>query len=76
MASQALGPLQLIAQREPLVHEMSLQALSPLQLIVQLQPEGQVIVSSQSSGLLHSTMQVRASSSHVVQSSGQFWTMQ
>jgi hypothetical protein len=76
MSSHAPGPLQLTSQCDPLEQVTSLQALSPLQLIVQLHPDGHVIAASQSSGALHSIMHVRAPSSQVVQSSGQFWTTQ
>jgi hypothetical protein len=76
MSLHALGPLQLIVQRELLLHVTSLQLPLPLQLIVQFQPDGHVIVLSQSSGALQSTVHVRALSSHVVQSSGQFCSTQ
>jgi hypothetical protein len=76
MLSHALVPLQLIVQREFPAHVMSLQLPSPLQLIAQFQPDGQVITPSQSPGALHSTVHVRAASSHEVQSLGQFCSTQ
>lgn len=71
----ALGPEHVIAHREPLKQLMSLQASPPMQLIVQSQPDGQVTF-PQLSLVEHSTRHVRASSSHEVQSLGQFDTTQ
>jgi len=76
MLLQAFVPLQLIVHRVLSLHVMLLQLRSPLHVIVQVHPEGQVIWSSQSSGALQLTVQVRALSLHSVQSFGQFWTMQ
>ncbi len=68
-------PEHVIAHREPLKQSMLLHALSPMQLIVQSQPDGQVTF-PQLSLDEHSTRHVRASSSHEVQSFGQFGTTQ
>lgn len=73
---QALRPVQAIVQRASLAQTISLQAPSPTQLMVQFHPEGQSIVASQSSVLEHSIWQVRAVSSHDVQSLGHCGTMQ
>lgn len=72
---QALVPVQLIAQREPLKQSMSLHAFVPVQLIVQSQPDGHV-TRPQLPVPEHSTRHVRVSSSHEVQSLGQFGTTQ
>jgi hypothetical protein len=73
--SHASEPLQVIEHFEPLRQSMSLQALPPIQLIVQVQPVGHVTLPHESL-LVHSAVQVLSSSSHSVQSLGQFGTTQ
>lgn len=73
--SHAFGPVQVTRHFESRAQSMSRQAFEPVQLIVQVQPDGQVTF-PQPFELVHSTRQVRATSSHVVQSSGQFGTTQ
>jgi hypothetical protein len=73
--SHAPLPAQVIVQRDPLWQSMSRHALPPVQLMVQVHPLGHVTL-PQLSALVHSARQVRCTSSHVVQSFGQFETTQ
>lgn len=73
--SHAFVPVQVIAQCEPASHVMLLHALPPVQLIVHVQPDGHVTL-PQPSAVVHSTGQIRFSSSHIGQSAGQFGTTQ
>jgi hypothetical protein len=75
-APQEPAALQAIVQRDPELQEMASHAPAALQLIVQVQPDGHVICESQSAEPVQSTWQVRAFSSHDVQSDGQFGTTQ
>jgi len=75
MLPHAPVPMHATEQVEPFWHVTLSQALSPLQLIVQVQPLGQV-TNPQVSALEHSAVQVFITSSHEVQSLGQFGTTQ
>jgi len=69
--SQASVPVHVTMQREPLLQSMLAQAFAPVQLMVHVQPDGQ-LTEPHVSVLVHSTRHVFASSSHIVQSDGQF----
>lgn len=71
-----LSPMQVMLQNERASHSTSLQAPAPVQLTVHVQPPGQVMVPAQSLALVQSTWHVCATSSHDVQSAGQFGATQ
>jgi hypothetical protein len=73
--SHAFVPEHVTAHFDPAEQSTSLHALGPMQLIVQSHPGGHVTL-PQLSALEHSTTQVCAFSSQLVQSSGQLATTQ
>ena len=73
--SHASAPEQVMLHFDCVLHVMSAHALPPVQLIVQVQPGGQFTL-PQLPPLVHSARQVLSTSLQVVQSAGQFGTMQ
>jgi hypothetical protein len=73
--SHASVPTQLTLHFEPARQSTAAHALPPVQLIVQVHPDGQLTL-PQLSALVQSAVQVFISSSHSVQSLGQFGTTQ
>lgn len=73
--SHASVPLHVIEHVEPLRQSTSRHAFPPVQLMVQVHPLGHVTLPHESL-LVQSAVQVLSSSSHSVQSLGQFGTTQ
>ena len=74
-SSHASVPVHVTVHVDPAWQNTLLQALAPTQLIVQVHPDGHVTLPHESADV-HSTGQIRWSSSHPGQSPGQFGTTQ